>query len=136
VEKDHFKKQYYKRGQWLDTKKHEIKWKRAPYWLLAITSLEYPRDAAPIRAGLKIMAHRLHELGNDLFYSQTIKELLEDGEDAAFRAEWKRITMLIVQYAINSIPIPEEIAGFREAMNSFFMYFADKFYDLLFSIQI
>jgi len=126
-------KQYFKGGRWHDKKAHKIKWNRVPYFIMGIEDLAYPRDAAPIRATLKLAARRLAELGDDYFYNLTIKELLQEDED--IRAIWKKVTLRIVDWAIRQIPAPKEVEGFKETLYELFNFLAEQFYDAIFSIE-
>lgn len=147
-----YKKQYFMKGKWKDVKPHYFTYNRLPYFAMSARARSvlptgqyaYPYNNQPLYATLWVVARRLWEYIRDesglseveqvKTYNEYIKALIKNDNTAELRAAWKEMTMEIVQMAINAFPIPEEAAEFKGLFNQFFMWFANKFYDFLFSL--
>lgn len=137
-----WKKQYYYKGAWIDKKPHSFTWKRYPYIAMGINETDWDRDNVPIFTASRVSLHQLYASIFDTRNRKLIDQRIEDynyavktllvGED--LRAAWKAMTLKIVDIAIRSIPAPSELTPFLDVIYSFFNYFAESFYDFMFSL--
>lgn len=121
---------------------HRLKWWSLPNmcmtagWNNIEDPLYYAKTLQAMRAVLKITAQQLYGLfGYDVY--RTIWLELQREEEIT-RQAWKDATMAIVAKAIDLIPYPDVdwLPDLKGWLRDFLMWFANSFYDLLFSIQL
>lgn len=91
-------------------------------------------DIDSLKAILRLSVRKLYALMDDNEYNELITSLLKEDE---FAEAWKEMTMKLVDEAIKLFPFPEGAPdGVEDLFNDFVSWFAEQFYDLLFSIKL